>query len=166
MKLIGINRIRIDMQKHQIATDDRIITPAPKEWSLLTMLVEANGDIVSREMLLEKIWGHGGLQTRTVDQHAARLRHHLRLPDHHAVIVTVTNEGYRANMPNIEVAEQAIAPSLSGMSPERFAKFMLGIGPIYWTTVNKHLTELKVPAKTIGKLETRLMRQYLKKVPA
>ncbi|HVE12049.1 MAG TPA: winged helix-turn-helix domain-containing protein, partial [Elusimicrobiota bacterium] len=72
---------------------------APKEFSILQYLIEANGKVLSRDQLLKFVWGHDKdieIDTRTVDQHIARLRHKLRPED--GRIRTVPNFGYQINM--------------------------------------------------------------------
>ena len=70
---------------------------APKEFDLLWALVEANGAAVSRDRLMNRVWGYGAdILSRTVDTHIAELRRKLEpsaaAPVH---IVTVRKVGYR-----------------------------------------------------------------------
>jgi two-component system alkaline phosphatase synthesis response regulator PhoP len=70
---------------------------APKEFDLLWSLVEANGAAVSRDRLMNRVWGYGAdILSRTVDTHIAELRRKLEpssaAPVH---IVTVRKVGYR-----------------------------------------------------------------------
>jgi two-component system alkaline phosphatase synthesis response regulator PhoP len=69
---------------------------SPLEMKLLRYLAERRGLIVSRDELLEKVWGHAaGLATRTVDVHIASLRQKLeRNPSQPEVIQTVYGAGY------------------------------------------------------------------------
>ena len=75
-----------------------IETPlAPKEFDLLWALIEANGAAMSRDQLMERVWGYGAdVLSRTVDTHVAELRRKLEpgeaAPAH---IVTVRKVGYR-----------------------------------------------------------------------
>jgi len=66
------------------------------EYRLLQELMDARGNVLRREVLLECVWGIGNpalLRTRTVDVHMARLRKKLGSFRHN--IVTVRNVGYR-----------------------------------------------------------------------
>lgn len=65
-----------------------------KEFDLLTVLIENAGIVLSREELLDEVWGmtYPG-DTRTVDVHIAQLRRKLGLQDH---ILTVRGSGYKA----------------------------------------------------------------------
>ena len=66
-----------------------------KEFELLRYLAEHPGHVISRETLLQEVWGYdyfGG--SRTVDVHVRRLRAKLG-PEHETLISTVRNVGYR-----------------------------------------------------------------------
>jgi two-component system, OmpR family, alkaline phosphatase synthesis response regulator PhoP len=70
----------------------------PKEFELLAYLIQNRGVVVSRELLLERVWGFdyaGG--TRTVDVHVAQLRRKLGRPD---LIQTIRGAGYKAVQPS------------------------------------------------------------------
>jgi len=69
----------------------------PKEFDLLAYLMQNPGAVLSRDVLLERVWGFdyaGG--TRTVDVHVAQLRRKLGRPD---LITTVRGSGYKAVQP-------------------------------------------------------------------
>jgi DNA-binding response OmpR family regulator len=65
-----------------------------KEFALLVALVEANGRVLTRQALLEQVWGYSYAEgTRTVDVHVRRLRE--KLPGVADRLVTVKSLGYR-----------------------------------------------------------------------
>jgi DNA-binding response OmpR family regulator len=69
----------------------------PKEFDLLACLMQNRGAVLSRDVLLERVWGFayaGG--TRTVDVHVAQLRRKLGRPD---LIRTIRGSGYKAVQP-------------------------------------------------------------------
>jgi two-component system alkaline phosphatase synthesis response regulator PhoP len=69
----------------------------PKEFDLLAYLIQNRGIVVSRDLLLERVWGFeyaGG--TRTVDVHVAQLRRKLGRP---GLIRTIRGAGYKAVRP-------------------------------------------------------------------
>lgn len=81
----------------RVAGHPREVTP--KEFDLLACLLKAKGKPLTREELLEKVWGYEKgleLSTRTVDQHVARLRRKLRGEKRR--IVTVSKAGYRVDL--------------------------------------------------------------------
>ncbi len=68
-----------------------------KEFDLLVYLLEHRGEVVTREQLLEEVWGHERFPTtRTVDTHVLRLRRKFeRDPERPTFIVTVHGQGYK-----------------------------------------------------------------------
>lgn len=98
-KQISIGKIDIDFERHEIMVKGEVAYLAPKEFAILKLLVEAKGKVLSREQMLQLIWGHDKdveIDTRTVDQHIARLRRKLRTEAEH--IKTVPNFGYQVSM--------------------------------------------------------------------
>jgi DNA-binding response OmpR family regulator len=88
--------ISLDAERHEVLVDGRPARLSPKEFALLEALLECDGRVLSRERLLEIVWGHDEgleLDTRTVDQHVARLRRKLGARGRH--VKTVPNFGYR-----------------------------------------------------------------------
>ncbi len=75
--------------------DLREVLLTRKEHALLGLLLDNAGEIVRREILLEKIWGYGrGIRTRTLDVHIRRLRKKL-FPYGDTYIETIFGAGYR-----------------------------------------------------------------------
>jgi len=88
-----LGRVKCDFDRHQIFLDDTAVECTPKEYELLEVLVRNRNIALSREKLLDMVWGYdfdGG--TRTVDVHIQKLRHKLHLENH---IKTVYKLGYR-----------------------------------------------------------------------
>lgn len=75
--------------------DLREIILTRKEHELLALLVDNAGEIVPREILLERIWGYGrDIRTRTLDVHIRRLRKKM-FPYGEVYIETIFGVGYR-----------------------------------------------------------------------
>src|SRR5947209_6893267 len=73
-----------------------IIMLTPKEFDLLQALLESAGRVLSREYLLNRVWGYARadvIESRTVDVHVRRLR--AKLGDAGSRIATVKSVGYR-----------------------------------------------------------------------
>lgn len=86
--------LEIDDALHSVKVCKKEISLSPKEYNILHILVENNGRIVSREQLLNQVWGYdyyGGL--RTVDTHINRLR--IKLGEKGTVINTIRGFGYK-----------------------------------------------------------------------
>jgi DNA-binding response OmpR family regulator len=89
--------LRIHRRSRQAFKAGREIRLTRKEFDLLVYLVEHRGEIVTRERLLDEVWGYDQFPTtRTVDTHVLRLRRKFEAdPDHPALIETVHGQGYR-----------------------------------------------------------------------
>lgn len=70
-----------------------------KEAMIMNLLIARRGDVVTREELLEKVWGYRpDMETRTVDNFISRLRKHFeKRPQKPKYILTVREKGYRFN---------------------------------------------------------------------
>ncbi len=98
-KNVTIGGIDVDFERHEILVRGKPARLAPKEFAILKLLIEANGKVLSRDQLLQLIWGHDEdmeIDTRTVDQHIARLRRKLTVERER--IMTVPNFGYQIKM--------------------------------------------------------------------
>ena len=88
--------LRVDWGKHVVTLNGKPVELTPKEFELLRALVDAKGRVLTREILLDKVWGYERsleIETRTVDLHISQLRKKLkRLGER---IVTVKTTGYR-----------------------------------------------------------------------
>lgn len=88
--------VELDPERYEVRSRGRAVELTTKEFEFLKVLLQAAGRALTREQLLEKVWGYErglDLDTRTVDQHVTRLRDKLGAEG--AVVVTVKNVGYR-----------------------------------------------------------------------
>ena len=93
-----IGNVNIDFKARTVHKDGAIIDCAPKEFDLLELLIRNRNIALSREKLLELVWGFDYLgETRTVDVHIQRIRKKLELEDY---IKTVYKMGYRLEIKN------------------------------------------------------------------
>lgn len=88
-----IGDLYVNPQKHIIKVADKEIALSFKEYSLLLTLLEAGGNVVSRDTLLTKVWGEFYDESRTLDVHIRKLR--VKLEDAGCLIQTVKNIGYK-----------------------------------------------------------------------
>ncbi len=92
-KTFHIGDIKVDFEARTIHRSGKIIDCTPKEFELLEILIKNRNIALSRERLLELIWGFDYCgETRTVDVHIQRLRKKLDLEEY---IKTVYKMGYR-----------------------------------------------------------------------
>lgn len=86
--------LSLDIERHQCLFEGEEITLTAKEFLLLTSLMRRPGRVLTRERLLEEVWGEGIAVThRTVDTHMKRLREKLGRAGE--LIDTVRGVGYR-----------------------------------------------------------------------
>ncbi|HOW27863.1 MAG TPA: response regulator transcription factor, partial [Elusimicrobiota bacterium] len=86
--------LSINLDKHAVYMDDKMMDLSPKEFDLLVSLLKDTGKVLTRAELSETVWGHEYFgNTRTVDVHVGRLRKKLgKIGDK---IKTVERIGYR-----------------------------------------------------------------------
>ncbi|MBI4669304.1 MAG: response regulator transcription factor [Elusimicrobia bacterium] len=92
----SFGNLKIDLERYEVRVGAKTAALSSKEFEFLKFLAQAEGKAVSRDVLLEKIWGHDRsmeIDTRTADQYIARLRN--KLQDESGRLITVKNIGYR-----------------------------------------------------------------------
>lgn len=89
--------LTLDLTRREVLLDAKPLALKPKEFDLLLFLARHRGQAVSREYLLEQVWGwEFGGGTRTVDVHVHWLRERIEAdPSHPTRIITVRGSGYR-----------------------------------------------------------------------
>ncbi|MGH7374403.1 MAG: response regulator [Candidatus Rokuibacteriota bacterium] len=93
---VTVGRLTIDAAAHTVAVGGVAVSLTRREFDLLRALVEARGRVLSREFLLDHVWGYSAaaeIESRTVDVHVRRLRQKLGAEGQR--IGTVTGVGYR-----------------------------------------------------------------------
>ena len=86
--------LRIDSGRREVSVDGNEVQLAPKEFDLLWELLDHRGLVLTRDQLLERVWGYTFAgDTRTVDVHVRQLRRKL---GDASPIVTVWGVGYKA----------------------------------------------------------------------
>jgi DNA-binding response OmpR family regulator len=94
---LELGDVTLDRESHDVAVDGKLVELTAKEFDLLAFFMANAGVVVSRDLLLDRVWGQeypGG--TRTVDVHVAQLRRKLGRPD---LIRTLRGAGYKAVVP-------------------------------------------------------------------
>ena len=88
-----LGNLYVNPEKHIIKLNGEDLVLSFKEYSLLLILLEAEGKVVSREELLTKVWGEFYEESRTLDVHIRKLR--VKLENSDVKIETVKNIGYK-----------------------------------------------------------------------
>ena len=89
--------VRVDRARHEVHVDGQLVELPPKEFDLLAILVENAGRVLTRDHLIDDVWGSDYVgDTKTLDVHIRRLRTRVEA-DPHAPrrILTVRGVGYR-----------------------------------------------------------------------
>ena len=89
--------VQINFRKHTATREGKPLSLSPREFEILRYLVRRRGEIVTREDLLDNIWGVSRqLFTRTVDNHIAKLRQKIETtPGEPSHLITVHRIGYK-----------------------------------------------------------------------
>ncbi|MHC1741299.1 MAG: winged helix-turn-helix domain-containing protein [Anaerolineaceae bacterium] len=96
-EILTFDTLILDTKRHEVKVAECIIPLKPKEYELLLFLVENRGRAVSRDLILEKVWGWDFAgDSRTVDVHVRWLRSKIESdPAQPTRILTVRGAGYR-----------------------------------------------------------------------
>jgi two-component system, OmpR family, alkaline phosphatase synthesis response regulator PhoP len=93
---LKVGGLVMDFSRISVTVKDKPVDLTSKEFELLKTLIKAKGRVLSRDYLLDTIWGFDNaveIQTRTVDVHIRSLR--KKLKNEAGRIITVKNYGYR-----------------------------------------------------------------------
>lgn len=97
-ELLRIGDLTISTLSHTVRRGDQLINLTPLEFDLLVALARRPRQVLSRETLLEEVWGYRhAADTRLVNVHVQRLRSKIEPdPEHPEIVITVRGVGYRA----------------------------------------------------------------------
>lgn len=88
--------LAMDLLTQQVSRQQTQLTLQPREYKLLEFLMRHAGQVVTRAMLLEHVWGyHFDPQTNVIDVHVSRLRQKIDRDFDAPLLVTVRGAGYR-----------------------------------------------------------------------
>ena len=89
--------VRVDVARHEVTRAGTPLTLSPVEFRLLEYLLERRGSLVTREELLENVWGlDGDTLSRTVDVHIAALRKKIEADSRYPrFLLTIKGSGYK-----------------------------------------------------------------------
>ncbi len=89
--------VRMDVGRHEVTVRGQAVPLPPKEFELLEVLIRRRGRLLTREALIDEVWGPDYFgDTRTLDVHVKRLRRKVEEDPHRPVhLVTVRGLGYK-----------------------------------------------------------------------
>jgi two-component system response regulator RegX3 len=94
---IEVGDVRLDPERHEVRVRDKEIKLPLKEFELLELLLENAGRVLTRDVLIDRVWGpHYVGDTKTLDVHIKRLRARIEEdPSKPGLITTIRGLGYR-----------------------------------------------------------------------
>jgi two-component system response regulator RegX3 len=99
--VLSVADVRVDLSRHEVTIRDRQVALPLKEFELLTLLVANAGRVLTREVLIDRVWGSDYVgDTKTLDVHIKRLRAKVEPdPTNPTRIVTIRGLGYKFDVP-------------------------------------------------------------------
>ncbi len=93
--------VRVDIDQRRVFARGEEVHLRRKEFELLRLLVENVGRVLTRDVLIDRVWGSDYIgDTKTLDVHVKRLRSRIEVdPSHPVLITTVRGVGYRFDVP-------------------------------------------------------------------
>ena len=92
--VLSNGNIKVDLEKHEAYVDNKEIVLTLKEYDLLVYFLSNLNKVISRDELIEKVWGVDFIgESRTIDVHVGTLR--SKISSSNNVIQTVRGVGYR-----------------------------------------------------------------------
>ena len=97
-QVLLVGDLEIDVSGHSVKRDGALLSLTPLEFDLLVCLARKPGQVFTREVLLQEVWGYRhAADTRLVNVHVQRLRAKVELdPERPDIVLTVRGVGYKA----------------------------------------------------------------------
>ncbi len=101
-QVLEVGEVTLDVARHRVWVRGQEVQLRRKEFDLLTLLMENAGRVLTREVLIDRVWGSDYVgDTKTLDVHIKRLRSRIEeQPSTPRWIVTVRGVGYRFERPH------------------------------------------------------------------
>ncbi|MDE0952685.1 MAG: response regulator transcription factor [Halioglobus sp.] len=98
-----VQDLTMDLLRQEVQRGGTPINLQPREYKLLEFLMRHAGQVVTRAMLLEQVWGyHFDPQTNVIDVHVSRLRQKIDKDFEHPLLMTVRGAGYRLGTERVD----------------------------------------------------------------
>lgn len=94
---VSFGDVEVNFKTFEATKGGRALELSPREFKMIKYFAEHRGEVVTREQLLDHVWGYEGLPlTRTVDMHIAKLRQKIEdTPSDPRHVITVHRVGYK-----------------------------------------------------------------------
>jgi two-component system response regulator RegX3 len=99
--VLAVGDVRLDAERHEVFVRDAPVSLPLKEFELLELLLENAGRVLTRDTLIDRVWGHDYVgDTKTLDVHVKRLRAKIEAdPSSPSRITTIRGLGYKFETP-------------------------------------------------------------------
>ena len=100
-EVLAVGDVVLDPERHEVTIRGESVTLPLKEFELLTVLLDNAGRVLTRDVLIDRVWGHDYVgDTKTLDVHVKRLRAKVEEdPSNPSRIVTIRGLGYKYDAP-------------------------------------------------------------------
>ncbi len=102
-EVLEVADVTLDPLRHEVVVRGEEVALPLKEFELLHLLLENAGRVLSRDVLIDRVWGHDYVgDTKTLDVHVKRLRAKVEAdPSNPTRIVTIRGLGYKYEVPKV-----------------------------------------------------------------
>jgi two-component system response regulator RegX3 len=110
-EVLSVGDVSLDPERHEVVIRGSLVTLPLKEFELLGLLLENAGRVLTRETLIDRVWGIDYVgDTKTLDVHIKRLRTKVETdPSNPTRIVTIRGLGYKFDLPRVPAEASAAA---------------------------------------------------------
>jgi DNA-binding response OmpR family regulator len=89
--------VKVNFRKHEVVKKSKQLRLTEREFKLLKYMIEHKGEVITRDMLLDEVWGYESYPTtRTVDNYILAIRHKIEdNPSNPKFLLTIHTSGYK-----------------------------------------------------------------------
>ena len=100
-EVLAVGDVVVDPERHEVTIRGESVSLPLKEFELLTVLLDNAGRVLTRDVLIDRVWGHDYVgDTKTLDVHVKRLRAKVEEdPSNPTRIITIRGLGYKYDSP-------------------------------------------------------------------
>jgi two-component system, OmpR family, response regulator QseB len=93
--IVKLGDLRIDRSRHTVHRNGNEIALTPREFHLLDLLIRNKGQVLTREIILDRVWGYNAnIESNTVDAYIKLIRKKIDVPGEKTVISSIRGVGY------------------------------------------------------------------------
>lgn len=98
-EIVNIGDVRVDLTNHTVQRGDQQVQLTPREFQLLDLLLRNKGQVLTREVILDRIWGHDAeVTSNPIDAYIKLLRKKIDIPGRKTLIQNIRGVGYKLDI--------------------------------------------------------------------